>query len=88
MGASDAQAYAACGAFSTLNSMYNAAMTRDANTLLKEALALSVPERAKDKSMRAAWDDEIARRMKELDSRRVKAVSLVVARRRLLRVAE
>jgi len=81
--------------------MYNAAMTRDANRLLKKALTLSVSERAdlagsliesldhaQDKSARAAWDDEIARRMKELDSGRVKPVSLAVARRRLALAAE
>lgn len=71
-------------------------MIRDATRLLKKALMLSVYERvdlagsliesldnAKDKSVRAAWDEEIARRMEEVDSGKVKAVSLAVGRRRL-----
>jgi len=56
---------------------------------LKKALALPVAERAElagsliesldntsDKSVEAAWDEEIDRRMKDLDSGRVQAVSL------------
>jgi putative addiction module component (TIGR02574 family) len=71
-------------------------MTREANAILKRALTLPVPERAelassliesldgaKDKSVEAAWDEEIVRRMAELDSGKVKPVSLDQARRRL-----
>jgi len=71
-------------------------MTEEATKLLKRALALSVPERAElagsliesldgaeDESVAAAWDQEIARRMAELDSGRVKPVTLEQARRRL-----
>jgi putative addiction module component (TIGR02574 family) len=71
-------------------------MTRHANEILKKALTLPVAERAelassliesrdgaKDKSVEAAWDEEIVRRMGELDSGKVKPVSLDQARRRL-----
>jgi putative addiction module component (TIGR02574 family) len=71
-------------------------MTREANELLKRALTLPITERAelagsliesldssKDKSVRAAWDAEIARRMEELDSGKVKPISIEQARRRL-----
>ncbi len=71
-------------------------MTRKADELLKKALTLPAPERAelagsliesldhsKDKSVRAAWDTEIARRMEELDSGKVKPIPIEQARRRL-----
>ena len=71
-------------------------MTREGNELLKKALTLPAPERAelagsliesldrsKDKSVRVAWDTEIARRMEELDSGKVKPISIEQARRRL-----
>jgi putative addiction module component (TIGR02574 family) len=71
-------------------------MTREANEILKRALTLPVAERAElasslieslddatDKSVEAAWDEEIVRRMAELDSGKVKPVSLEQARRRL-----
>jgi putative addiction module component (TIGR02574 family) len=71
-------------------------MTSEANKLLQEALTLPVEERAElagylidsldsseDESVEAAWDVEIARRMEDLDSGRVKPVSLEEARRRL-----
>ncbi len=71
-------------------------MNREATELLKKALSLSVEERAdlagslieslddsEDDSVAAAWDEEIARRMAELDSGKVKPVSLEEARRRL-----
>jgi len=71
-------------------------MTRQANEILKKALTLPVAERAelassliesldraKDESVQAAWDKEIVRRMAELDSGKVKPVSLDQARRRL-----
>ena len=71
-------------------------MTREANEILKRALTLPVAERAelassliesldgaKDESVQAAWDREIARSMTELDSGKVRPVSLAQARRRL-----
>jgi putative addiction module component (TIGR02574 family) len=71
-------------------------MTQDATELLKKALALPVAERAElagsliesldgtsDESVEAAWDEEIDRRMKDLDLGRVKPVSSEEARKRL-----
>ena len=71
-------------------------MGNEANGLLKKALTLPVAERAElagsliesldeadDESVKAAWDEEITRRMEDLDSGRVKPVSLEEARRRL-----
>ena len=71
-------------------------MTEEAAKLLQKALALPVTERAElagsliesldsaeDDSVAAAWDAEIARRMAELDSGKVKPVTLDQARRRL-----
>ncbi len=71
-------------------------MSQEANKLLKKALSLPVTERAelagsliesldssKDKSVRAAWDAEIARRMEEIDSGKVKPIPIEQARRRL-----
>ncbi len=71
-------------------------MSREAIELLKKALSLPVEERAdlagsliesldnsEDDSVAAAWDEEIARRMAELDSGKVKPVPLEEARRRL-----
>lgn len=71
-------------------------MTRESAELLKRALNLPANERAEladfliesleqssDASVQAAWDDEILRRMQDLESGRVKAVSLDEARRRL-----
>ncbi len=71
-------------------------MSREATELLKKALTLPVSERAdlagsliesldhaKDESVQTAWDEEVARRMEELDSGKVKPVSLGEARRRL-----
>jgi putative addiction module component (TIGR02574 family) len=71
-------------------------MSEDANEILKKALTLPVSERAElagslieslddpeDPSVEAAWDAEIIRRMEELDSGRVKPLSLEEARRRL-----
>ena len=64
--------------------------------LLKKALTLSVEERADlanslleslddaaDASVEAAWEAEVLRRMEEIDSGKVKPVSLAEARRRL-----
>ena len=71
-------------------------MSREATELLKKALSLPVTERAdlagsliesldntEDDSVAAAWDEEVARRMAELDSGKVKPASLDEARRRL-----
>jgi putative addiction module component (TIGR02574 family) len=71
-------------------------MTREAAELLKKALSLPVSERAdlagslieslddtQDESVAAAWDEEVARRMADIDSGAVKPVSLEDARRRL-----
>jgi putative addiction module component (TIGR02574 family) len=71
-------------------------MTQEAAELLKKALALPVSERAdlagslieslddtRDESVEAAWDEEVARRMADIDSGGVKPVSLEEARRLL-----
>jgi putative addiction module component (TIGR02574 family) len=71
-------------------------MTHETADLLKKALSLPVSERADlagsliesldetlDESVAAAWDEEVARRMAEVDSGAVKPVSLDEARRRL-----
>jgi putative addiction module component (TIGR02574 family) len=70
-------------------------MSQEANELLKKALTLPVSERAElagslidslenvdDESVKAAWDEEISRRMNDLDSGKVKLVSFEEARRR------
>jgi putative addiction module component (TIGR02574 family) len=71
-------------------------MTQEAADLLKKALSLPVSERAdlagsliesldnsQDESVAAAWDEEVARRMADIDSGAVKPVSLEETRRRL-----
>ena len=71
-------------------------MSQEAADLLKKALSLPVSERAdlagsliesldnaQDESVEAAWDEEVARRMADIDSGTVKPVSLEEARRRL-----
>ncbi len=71
-------------------------MNREATELLKKAPSLPVAERAdlagslieslddsEDDSVAAAWDEEIARRMAELDSGKIKPVSLEETRRQL-----
>jgi putative addiction module component (TIGR02574 family) len=71
-------------------------MSQDTAELLKKALTLPVAERAdlasslidsldntQDISVAAAWEEEVERRMKELDSGTVKSVSLNEARQRL-----
>jgi len=76
-------------------------MTQEAAELLKKALSLPVSERAdlagsliqslddtQDESVEAAWDEEAARRMADIDSGTVKPVSLEEARRRLLSALE
>jgi len=76
-------------------------MTQEAADLLKKALSLPVSERAdlagsliesldntQDESVQAAWDEEVARRMADMDSGAVKRVLLEDARRRLLSALE
>ncbi len=76
-------------------------MTQEAAELLKKALALPVSERAdlagslieslddtQDEAVEAAWDEEVARRMADIDSGAVKPVSLEEARRCLLSALE
>ena len=76
-------------------------MTQEAAERLKKALSLPVSERAdlagslieslddtQDESVAAAWDEEVARRMADIDSGGVKPVSLEEARRRLLSALE
>jgi putative addiction module component (TIGR02574 family) len=71
-------------------------MTHETADLLKKALSLLVSERAdlagsliesldetQDESVAAAWDEEVARRMADIDSGAVQPVSLEEARRRL-----
>lgn len=71
-------------------------MTKEAAELLKKALSLPVSERADlagsiiesldethDPSVAAAWDEEISRRMADLDSGKVQPIALEEARRRL-----
>jgi putative addiction module component (TIGR02574 family) len=76
-------------------------MSRESAELLKKALSLPVKDRAdlagsliesldgaEDDSVAAAWDEEIARRMEEIDSGKVQPVSLDEARRRLSSAVE
>jgi len=78
-------------------------MTQDASELLKRALALSPEERAElagsllesldaadddPKAVEAAWDEEIARRIDDLDSGKVEPVTLDTFRRKLSSAAE
>jgi putative addiction module component (TIGR02574 family) len=76
-------------------------MTQEAAELLKKALSLPVSERAdlagslieslddtQDEAVAAAWDEEVARRMADVDSGAVKPVSLEEARRRLFNFLE
>lgn len=78
-------------------------MTQDATELLKRALALSEDERAElagslleslegppddPEAVEAAWSQEIARRIEDLDSGKVKPVSLETFRRKLSSASE
>ncbi len=71
-------------------------MTQEANELLKKGLELPEEERAalagslldsleitSDSSVEEAWNDEIARRLREIDSGKVKTVSWAEVRRRI-----
>ena len=77
---------------------YNLTMKRRAADLLREALELPPEARAFlagslidslddeiDEDVEAAWDVEVARRLKELDEGKVKLVPRSEVRRRLLR---
>jgi putative addiction module component (TIGR02574 family) len=76
-------------------------MTQEAADLLKKALSLPVSERAdlarslieslhntQDESVQAGWDEEVVRRMADIDSGAVKPVLFEDARRRLLSALE
>ena len=78
-------------------------MTQETAELLKKALTLSLEERAEmagtlleslddtrddPQSVEAAWNEEIARRIDDLDSGKVKPISLVEFRRKLSSAAE
>jgi len=78
-------------------------MTQDATELLQRALALTAEERAElagsllesldgdaedPQAVEAAWNEEIARRIEDLDSGKVKPVSLDAFRRKLTSAAE
>jgi putative addiction module component (TIGR02574 family) len=78
-------------------------MTHDATELLRRALALSAEERAElagsllesldgahddPEAVETAWNKEIARRIEDLDSGKVKTVSLETFRRKLSSAAE
>jgi putative addiction module component (TIGR02574 family) len=76
-------------------------MSQKGLDLLKKARNLSVAERAElagsliesldqtdDESVQAVWEAEIVRRMEDLDSGKVKPVSLNEARRRLSSAVE
>ena len=71
-------------------------MTQEAAELLEKALSLPVSERTDlagsliesldetyNPAVEAAWDEEIQRRMPDIDSGKVKPISLEDARRRL-----
>jgi putative addiction module component (TIGR02574 family) len=76
-------------------------MSRETTDLLKQALTLPVAERAelagfliesldntKDESIEGAWNEEIARRMGQLDSGQVEPISLEEFQRRLSSAVE
>jgi putative addiction module component (TIGR02574 family) len=76
-------------------------MTQESAELLKRALNLPPAERAEladsliesldqgeDASVQGAWDAEVLRRMKDLESGGIKPVSLAEARRRLSSAVE
>ena len=76
-------------------------MTQEAAELLKKALSLPVSERADlagsliesldethDPSVEPAWDEEVKCRMADIDSGKVKPISLEEARRRLSSAVE
>lgn len=75
---------------------YNSSVTQEADDLLKKALTLPANERATlagslidsleevdEASVQDAWDDEIARRIEELDSGKAETISWDEVRRRI-----
>src|SRR6516225_8035714 len=81
-----------------LRRRYTAPMTQEASELLKKALALSTDERAQlvdslleslderhedPAAVEAAWNDEIARRIGELDSSKAKTIPWEEVRQRI-----
>jgi len=74
---------------------YNLFMTHEADELLKKALALSPGERAElagsliesldeaDDGVTEAWNEEIARRIEELDTGKVKTIPWDEVRRKV-----
>jgi putative addiction module component (TIGR02574 family) len=78
------------------NRVYNQVMTNQALELLQKALTLPEEERTElvrsliesleevfDKGVERAWDEEIARRIADLDSGRTKTVSWEEVRKRI-----
>ena len=76
-------------------------MSRETTELLKKAFSLPVAERAElagslieslenteEEAVAAAWDEEVARRMEQFDSGKIKPVSIEEARRRLASAIE
>jgi len=75
---------------------YNSSVTQEADDLLKKALTLPANERATlagslidsleevdEASVQDAWEDEIARRIEELDSGKAETISWDEVRRRI-----
>jgi len=75
---------------------YNSSVTQEADDLLKKALTLPASERATlagslidsleevdEASVQDAWEDEIARRIEELDSGKAETISWDEVRRRI-----
>ena len=75
---------------------YNSSVTQEADDLLKKALTLPANERATlagslidsleevdEASVQDAWDEEIARRIEELDSGKAETISWDEVRRRI-----
>jgi putative addiction module component (TIGR02574 family) len=76
--------------------MYNNAMTQQTSELLQKALSLSEEERAElagsliesldatvDQAAEAAWNEEIARRIADLDSGKAKTIPWEAVRSRI-----
>ena len=75
---------------------YNDPMTQQASELLQKALSLSEEERAElagsliesleatvDEAAEAAWNEEVARRIEDLDSGKAKTIPWEVVRSRI-----
>jgi len=81
---------------SWLDLPYNLSMTEEADELLKKALTLSPEDRAtlagsllesleeaEEEGVEEAWNEEIARRVEELDSGKVKTIPWEEVRRKV-----